>query len=84
MAADQPEKELMRDLIPDLGDEQEHVTAPDIDGAMHNAVGVAARDRDRLLLSAATIAIGQRWRLADDRFIQHQRHRPFTLKQTVF
>ena len=57
MGANHREESLMRGMVPGLGDEQEHITTPDIESAMQHAPGMRARDRHRDLLPSAPITV---------------------------
>ena len=74
----------MRVLTPLRGDQQQDITATDVERAVQNMSGVTAGDRDALLLSDAAVATVQRWRLGDNRFIHHQDDRALTCEKPVF
>jgi hypothetical protein len=78
MGANHREEGLMRGVVPGLGDEQEHITTPDIESAMKHAPGMRARDRHRDLLPSSPITGIQGWYLGDDRFVKHQQNRAGT------
>jgi len=64
----------MRLANPFLGDQQRHVTTPDVDRPMEDSLGPVASDRHSHLLSDMAVGGIQRRCLGDDRLIEHQHH----------
>ncbi|OLE55307.1 MAG: hypothetical protein AUG51_03890 [Acidobacteria bacterium 13_1_20CM_3_53_8] len=62
----------MRHGIPDFGDQEQHVTAADVNRSMQNPCGPTSSDRDADLLSDPPVAANERWSLGDDDLIEHQ------------
>jgi hypothetical protein len=83
MVPDQVEKMLMLDLSPILRDQQQHVTASDIERPMQDAPGMAAANRDAGLLADVPVAAVQRGCFRDDRFIEHQQDCAWSLEKAV-
>lgn len=84
MGANHREEGLMRGVVPGLGDEQEHITTPDIESTMKHASGMRARDRHRDLFPSSPITVIQGWYLGDDRFVKHQHDRAGTSTEAPF
>src|SRR4029453_18120311 len=70
LSADEAEKNLMRGLIPYIGDEERHVPTPDVDGPMEDTLGMAPSHRHFHLLPSPAIAMVEGWSFQDDRFVE--------------
>src|SRR5258708_492290 len=63
---------LVRVLVPYIRDQQQRITAADIERSVKDAAGVAASDGHARLLADPTVTTIERRRFADDRLIQHE------------
>lgn len=66
------QKVLVRLLVPNIGDQQQHITTSDIDGSVKYAPGAAASDRNAGLLAYAAVTTIQWRRFANYRLIKHE------------
>ena len=71
-------------LIPFCCNEQQGVSAPDIDNSVQNALLAVAGNRHLALFPDAAIATVERWSLSDDRLIKHQDDGALSAKKPAF
>lgn len=83
MGADHPQEGLMGFLHPCVGNQQQHLPAPDIEDAMQHAAGMIASHRDADPFADPPVATVEGRGLQNDRLIKHQADRPFPLPQPV-
>lgn len=71
-------------LDPVPSDQQEHLSALDVEHAVQDASSVISRDRDADLLPATALACIERWSLGDNGLIEHQDNGALPCRQATF
>ena len=71
-------------LHPLVGDQPQHLPAPDIQRSMQHPTCVAPSHGDADLLPHPAVATVQRWGLQNQRLVKHQDHCPFPFAQPAF
>jgi hypothetical protein len=84
VAPDHVEKVLVLPLGPVLAYQQLDIARAHVDRPMQNPTGMTAADGDTHLPANVSVTAVQRWRLGNDRFVQHEEDRPRMLGKAVF